>query len=61
MIRKLLTLVLAVLMAVNLVLPAMAEETPSWMPEWDMDADVVVVGFGPARWLPSPPWKTAPA
>lgn len=48
MIRKLLTLVLAVLMAVNLVLPAMAEATPSWMPEWDMDADVVVVGFGPA-------------
>lgn len=48
MTRKLLTLVLAVLMAVNLVLPAMAEATPSWMPEWDMDADVVVVGFGPA-------------
>ena len=27
---------------------AVAEETPSWMPEWDRDADVVVVGFGPA-------------
>ncbi|MBQ9301353.1 MAG: FAD-dependent oxidoreductase, partial [Clostridia bacterium] len=28
--------------------PALAEETHSWMPAWDRDADVVVVGFGPA-------------
>ena len=26
----------------------LAEENPAWMPTWDRDADVVVVGFGPA-------------
>ncbi len=49
MMRKLFTLTLALMLAVSLVITsAAAEETASWMPEWDMDADVVVVGFGPA-------------
>ena len=42
---------LAVLLALLLTLAAaaaLAEETPAWMPAWDRDADVVVVGFGPA-------------
>lgn len=30
------------------MISALAEETPAWMPNWDRDADVVVVGFGPA-------------
>lgn len=45
--RKLITLLLAAVLTMALCLTA-AAETASWMPEWDMDADVVVVGFGPA-------------
>lgn len=47
MTRKLITLLLAAVLTMALCLTA-AAETASWMPEWDMDADVVVVGFGPA-------------
>ena len=47
MTRKLITLMLAAMLTMALCLSA-AAETASWMPEWDMDADVVVVGFGPA-------------
>ena len=47
MTRKLITLLLAAVMTMALCLTAVAE-TASWMPEWDMDTDVVVVGFGPA-------------
>lgn len=44
---------MAALMAAALILCALcafaaAEETPDWMPAWDREADVVVVGFGPA-------------
>ena len=47
MTRKLIALLAAVMMVMCAVAAA-AEETPAWMPAWDMDADVVVVGFGPA-------------
>ena len=47
MTRKLITLLLAAVLTMALCLTA-AAETASWMPEWDMDADVVVVGYGPA-------------
>ena len=47
MTRKLLTLMFAVVLAAVLTLSSAAAQE-SWMPEWDMDADVVVVGFGPA-------------
>ena len=43
--RKLIALLIAVMLVMS-AFAAIAEET--WMPEWDMDADVVVVGFGPA-------------
>ncbi|MBP3657453.1 MAG: FAD-binding protein [Clostridia bacterium] len=48
--RKLLSLFIAVIMAVcTFAAYAAAEGNPEWMPaEWDMNADVVVVGFGPA-------------
>lgn len=45
---KKLTALLAVLMLVMSMVPVLAEENPSWMPAWDQEADVVVVGFGPA-------------
>ncbi len=45
--KKLTAILLAMLLALTMI-PAFGEETPSWMPEWDRDADVVVVGFGPA-------------
>ena len=45
--RKLITLLIAAVLTMALCLSA-AAEAASWMPEWDMDADVVVVGFGPA-------------
>ncbi len=49
MTRKLMTVLLAVMLtAVFAMSSAVAQENASWMPEWDMDADVVVVGFGPA-------------
>ncbi len=37
-----------ILFATLAVSTAMAESTPAWMPEWDREADVVVVGCGPA-------------
>lgn len=45
MFRKLIALLITVMLVMS-AFAAIAEET--WMPEWNMDADVVVVGFGPA-------------
>ena len=45
--KKIIAILLALMLALSMV-PALAEETPAWMPAWDRDADVVVVGFGPA-------------
>ena len=45
--RNLLALVLALVMALGMT-AAFAESAPEWMPAWDREADVVVVGFGPA-------------
>ena len=45
--RNLLALVLALVMAFGMT-AAFAESAPEWMPTWDREADVVVVGFGPA-------------
>ena len=42
------SLLLTALALVLALVSAVAQETPSWMPEWDREADVVVVGFGPA-------------
>ncbi len=47
MMKRIATLLIAVLVIMSTV-PVLAEETPAWMPNWNMDADVVVVGFGPA-------------
>ena len=47
MMKKIAALLTALMLVMSMV-PALAEETPSWMPVWDRDADVVVVGFGPA-------------
>lgn len=47
MMKKLVALLMGLMLAISMV-PAMAEETTAWLPEWDLDADVVVVGFGPA-------------
>ena len=43
--KKIISLFLAVLLIMSLLLGVTAE---SWMPEWDREVDVVVVGFGPA-------------
>ncbi len=45
--KKIIALFLT-LMMLCAALPVLAEEGTDWMPEWDRDADVVVVGFGPA-------------
>lgn len=44
--KKILALVLSTLILMSLLCCASAEA--SWMPKWDRQADVVVVGFGPA-------------
>lgn len=45
---KRITAILMTLALLAGLAPGMAEASASWMPEWDRNADVVVVGFGPA-------------
>ena len=46
--KKNLIALLASVLLLLLTASALAESAPDWMPAWDRDADVVVVGFGPA-------------
>ncbi len=46
--KKSCSFILAILLLIASISVGLAESTPEWMPEWNREADVVVVGFGPA-------------